>query len=37
MTAYRMDEAFGAALLLLMLSISLFWIFDKGGRINAIT
>ena len=37
MTAYRMDEAFGAALLLLMLSISLFWTFDKGGRINAIT
>ena len=37
MTAYRMDDAFGAALLLLVLSISLFWIFDKGGRKNAIT
>ncbi len=32
MGAYRMDAAAGAALLLLILSLSLFYICDKGGR-----
>ncbi len=32
MTAYQMDTASSAALLLLALSLGLFWIFDKGGR-----
>ena len=32
MTAYQMDTAGSAALLLLTLSLGLFWIFDKGGR-----
>ena len=35
MGAYRMDDAAAAALLLLALSLALFWIFDKGGRVNA--
>ncbi len=35
MGAYRMDDAAGAALLLLLLSLSLFWLFDRGGRTNA--
>jgi thiamine transport system permease protein len=35
MTAYRMNDAYGAALLLLLLSVSLFWIFDRGGRLDA--
>lgn len=35
MGAYRMDDAAGAALLLLCLSLSLFWICDRGGRANA--
>lgn len=37
MGAYRMEQAAGAALLLLSLSLALFWIFDRGGRINADT
>jgi thiamine transport system permease protein len=37
MSAYRMDEAAGAALLLLILSLALFWAFDRGGRTNAAT
>lgn len=37
MGAYRMDQAAGAALLLLSLSLALFWLFDKGGRANAAT
>ncbi|WP_204112528.1 thiamine/thiamine pyrophosphate ABC transporter permease ThiP [Shimia biformata] len=32
MGAYRMQSAAGAALLLLALSLGLFWLFDKGGR-----
>lgn len=32
MNAYRLEEAFGAALLLLALSLGLFWLFDRGGR-----
>ncbi len=35
MAAYRMESAAGAALLLLMLSFALFWLFDKGGRFRA--
>ncbi|WP_323767802.1 thiamine/thiamine pyrophosphate ABC transporter permease ThiP [Marinovum sp.] len=35
MGAYRMEAAQGAALLLLMLSLGLFWLFDKGGRADA--
>ncbi|WP_371170925.1 thiamine/thiamine pyrophosphate ABC transporter permease ThiP [Aliiroseovarius sp. 2305UL8-7] len=37
MGAYRMDDAAAAALLLLALSLALFWIFDKGGRVDADT
>ena len=32
MGAYRMDEASGAAVLLLVLSFGLFWILDRGAR-----
>lgn len=32
MGAYRMVDAAGAALLLLILSLALFWAFDRGGR-----
>lgn len=35
MGAYRMDAAAAAALLLLALSLGLFWIFDRGGRTDA--
>ncbi|CAM4300390.1 ABC transporter permease subunit [Palleronia rufa] len=35
MGAYRMDEAAGAAVLLLGLSLLAFWIFDRGGRVDA--
>ncbi len=35
MGAYRMDAAAGAGLLLLILSLGLFWLFDRGGRIDA--
>ncbi len=35
MGAYRMDEAAGAAMLLLSLSLAAFWIFDRGGRVDA--
>ena len=37
MGAYRTDDAEAAALVLLMLSLLLFWIFDRGGRVNAAT
>ncbi|MGP3696540.1 thiamine/thiamine pyrophosphate ABC transporter permease ThiP [Rhodobacter sp. NSM] len=30
--AYRLEEAAGAALLLVLTSFALFWIFDRGGR-----
>lgn len=32
MGAYRMEGAFGAALLLLTLSLAMFWLIDRGGR-----
>ncbi len=35
MGAYRMDAAAGAALILLALSLGIFWICDKGGRWRA--
>lgn len=35
MGAYRMDDAAGAALLLLILSMGAFWALDRGGRWNA--
>lgn len=35
MGAYRMQEAQGAATVLLGLSLCLFWVFDRGGRIYA--
>jgi len=35
MGAYRMEAASGAALLLLALSLALFWLFDRGGRGHA--
>ena len=35
MGAYRLDQASGAALLLLAISLTLFWIFDMIGRRNA--
>ena len=35
MGAYRQEEAAGAALLLVLLSLGLFWVFDRGGRTRA--
>ncbi len=35
MGAYRMADASAAALLLLILSLALFWVFDRGGRADA--
>jgi len=35
MGAYKMEAASGAALLLLTLSFALFWVCDRGGRLNA--
>lgn len=35
MGAYRMEAAHGAALLLLALSLGAFWLFDRGGRVDA--
>jgi thiamine transport system permease protein len=35
MGAYRMEAAAGAALLLLVLSMGLFWLLDRGGRWHA--
>lgn len=35
LAAYRVEEAGGAALLLLILSLVLFWCFDRGGRAHA--
>ncbi|WP_420023160.1 thiamine/thiamine pyrophosphate ABC transporter permease ThiP [Cereibacter azotoformans] len=32
MGAYRLEQAAGAALLLVLTSFALFWIFDRGGR-----
>lgn len=35
MGSYQMEAASGAALILLVLSLGIFWAFDKGGRWNA--
>lgn len=35
MGAYRMEQAAGGALLLLLLSLGLFWMFDRGGRVGS--
>ncbi|MFZ7091541.1 thiamine/thiamine pyrophosphate ABC transporter permease ThiP [Primorskyibacter sp. 2E233] len=35
MGSYQMEAASGAALLLLGLSLGLFWVFDRGGRVGA--
>ena len=35
MGAYQMEAAQGAAFLLLILSLALFWMFDRGGRRDA--
>jgi thiamine transport system permease protein len=35
MNSYRMADAAGAAVLLMTLSFGLFWMFDKGGRLDA--
>ena len=35
MGAYQMEAAAGAALLLLAASLGLFWLFDRGGRVDA--
>lgn len=35
MGAYRMEEAAAAGLVLLTLSLGLFWAFDRGGRLHA--
>ncbi|MCT4554063.1 MAG: thiamine/thiamine pyrophosphate ABC transporter permease ThiP [Pelagimonas sp.] len=37
MGSYQMEAAAGAALLLLGLSLGLFWLFDRGGRVGADT
>ena len=37
MGAYRMEQAAGAAVLLLIISLLLYWIFDRGGRSNVET
>jgi thiamine transport system permease protein len=37
MGAYQTQAASGAALLLVTLSLGLFWLFDRGGRIGAET
>ena len=35
MGAYRMEAAASAALVLVALSLLLFWVFDRGGRVDA--
>lgn len=37
MATYRMQDAAAAALLLVMISMTLFWLFDRGGHLNADT
>ncbi|OUS07744.1 thiamine/thiamine pyrophosphate ABC transporter permease ThiP [Rhodobacterales bacterium 52_120_T64] len=34
MGAYRMDEAASVALMLVALTLTLFWLFDRGGRLG---
>ena len=35
--SYRTTDAQGAAVLLMALSLGMFWMFDRGGRVNATT
>jgi len=35
MGRYQMGAAYGAALLLVVVSLAVFWVFDRGGRIDA--
>ncbi len=35
--SYRTNDAQGAAVVLMALSLGLFWVFDRGGRVNAAT
>lgn len=35
MGAYRMEQAGAVALILLALSVAMFWMFDRGGRVDA--
>lgn len=35
MGAYRTNDAQGAAVLLMALTLALFWLFDRGGRLDA--
>ena len=37
MGVYRTDDAQGAAVLLMALTLGLFWLFDRGGRLDAYT
>ncbi|MEL6219309.1 MAG: thiamine/thiamine pyrophosphate ABC transporter permease ThiP [Pseudomonadota bacterium] len=37
MSSYQMESAEAAALLLLSISLALFWVFDRGGRMHAPT
>ncbi|NKX44895.1 thiamine/thiamine pyrophosphate ABC transporter permease ThiP [Roseicyclus persicicus] len=37
MGSYRTDDAQGAAVLLMGLTLALFWVFDRGGRLDAAT
>lgn len=34
MAAYRMEQAAGVAVLLLAITMFIFWMFDRGGRVN---
>ena len=36
MGAYRMEAAAGVGLVILVLALALFWLFDRGGRLNAV-
>ena len=35
MAAYRMEAAAGVGLVLVALTYALFWVFDRGGRLDA--
>jgi thiamine transport system permease protein len=35
MGSYRTEDAQGAAVLLMLLALALFWLFDRGGRVDA--
>ena len=35
MNSYRMADASAAAVLLMTLSFALFWVFDRGGQMDA--